>query len=121
MIKETTVKLNEIEIDATGGTNTIVREYKVKRTNRALMLYEDIFKRSLDEISGTLTDMYRVFYCILKANNPTFKYTFDEFVDNVSDENPQAFADYQAYLIKLASEGLNDIVPDKKKAVRKPK
>lgn len=100
MIKEIQVKFRDIE-------------YKVKRSNRSLMFYEDYTKKSIDELSGTLTDMLTIFYCVLVVNNKNFNYSFEDFVD-MTDEYPEAFQKFQAYLIELSLEILSDD-SDKKK------
>jgi hypothetical protein len=100
MIKEITVKFRDVE-------------YLVKRSNRALMFWEDYTKKSIDELSGTLTDMLTIFYCVLVVNNKEFNFKFDEFVD-LTDENPEAFAKFQEYLIDLSLDVLSDDTNKKK-------
>jgi hypothetical protein len=100
MLKEIKVKLNDVE-------------YKVKRSNRAMRFYEEYTKKSVSEITGNLTDITTSFYCILVSNNPDFNLNFEDFSD-VLDDNPEAFLQFQSYLIDLSLEVLSDDT-DKKK------
>jgi hypothetical protein len=115
MLKEIQVKFNEFENDASGNTVTVIKNYKVKRNNRALRHWELINRKSLDELqSGTMTGQQDILYCCLVVNNPDFKYTHDEFID-LLDENPGVFQDFQLYLIDLSLEVFDEIEEDKKK------
>ena len=87
MIKETTVIFNGIE-------------YKIKRSNRALMFWEDLTGKSFEDLKGTLTDMLKYFYSVLVVNNRNFDFTYEDFVD-LTDDNQEAFEQFQSYLISF--------------------
>lgn len=105
MIPETTIKINEVE-------------YKVKRTNRSLLEFEKLTKKSIEEISANLTDMLGIFYSILKANNQHFNFTFEDFVDYLDeyDEEGIAFDMFKDYILSLVNDGAET---NKKKVTRK--
>ena len=69
-------------------------EYKVGFTLRAIDLFEKMTGRSIQEVEGTM-DNVRYCYCTLKALNPEFSYTFEQFID-LLDEQPQLLLDLQA-------------------------
>ncbi|RCW38662.1 Gp15 family bacteriophage protein [Marinilabilia salmonicolor] len=65
-------------------------EYKVKFNFRTFMMFEDMNDKSINNISGKLTDMMSLFYCALKANNKeSFEMDYDEFVDKMDDNAEQ--------------------------------
>lgn len=59
--------------------------YKVRYTFRALMLFEQITSKmfSIDN----LTDQITFFFCLLLANNPDDKLTYEEFIDALDDDS----------------------------------
>lgn len=61
------------------------KEYKVRYTFRALMLFEQITSKmfSIDN----LTDQITFFFCLLLANNPDDKLTYEEFIDALDDDS----------------------------------
>lgn len=61
------------------------KEYKLKYTFRALMLFEQITNKmfSID----TLTDELIFFYSLILANNPDNTPTYDEFIDAIDNDN----------------------------------
>lgn len=96
-------------------------DYKVKRTNRSLMFFENYTKKSIDELSGTMTDILTLFYCVLHVNNENFNFSFEDFCD-ILDEYPQVFSDFQQYLIELNLDVTSEEEqPKKKVTTKKPK
>jgi len=76
-------------------------DYKVKRTMRSIMMFEQITGRSVSEISDKIGDILTFYFCILKAcNKQTMaNVDFDAFVDLI-DEHEEVF--------EQISEALND-------------
>lgn len=98
-MKETKIKIGE-------------NEYKIKQSFRALLLFEELSGKDVSDIKDSVSDILKLFYCILKANNKDiFNYTFDEFIDLI-DENYES--------VDLFSKFLNDIneQPKKNKTVK---
>lgn len=62
------------------------KNYNVKYSLRALFLYEQITGKSF-EITNTM-ETFIFYYCMILANNPDTKLTFDEFIDAI-DTDPQ--------------------------------
>lgn len=78
------------------------RQYTVKQSFRALMLFEEMTNKSVNQINESVNDLLKLFYCILKGNNLlTFEYTFDNFID-IIDEHPEAFQHFNDYLATQA-------------------
>ena len=62
------------------------KNYNVKYSLRALFLYEQITGKSF-EITNTM-ETFIFYYCMILANNPDTKLTFDDFIDAI-DTDPQ--------------------------------
>jgi len=61
------------------------KNYNIKPfTYRALFLFEEIAKKPVSDIA-TFKDQVTYFYCVLKASDKSFEYTFDEFIDLLDD------------------------------------
>ena len=60
------------------------KEYKLKYTIRALLIFEQITERPF-EIRNTM-DNYLFFYCMLLANNPDNLLDWDEFIDAMDND-----------------------------------
>ena len=71
------------------------KEYKLKYTLRALFIYEQITGKVFN--LQTLTDEYLFFYCILIANNPDIKLTFDDLIDAI-DEDVNIMIQFQEFM-----------------------
>ena len=88
-------------------------EYTIKRSFRGLMQFEKLSNKSATDITDNLSDMILLLYCMLSASNQsTFKYSYDEFIDEL-DNNQNIFEDFQKYLIATAEK------EGKKKVVKK--
>lgn len=70
-------------------------EYKLKYTLRALFIYEQITGKAFS-IDKTV-EQYLYLYCLLLANNPEMKLTFDGFIQ-CCDDDPRVMKDLQEYL-----------------------
>lgn len=63
---------------------------------RALFQYENITGQSFNP--KTLQDFCTFFYCVLCSSNKDIDLTFDEFIDEVIDPNPQVMNDFAEWL-----------------------
>ena len=86
-------------------------DYKIGFSFQAIKLYEELTGRSIQE-TKTTWDNLQYCYCSIKALNPDFKLTLDEFVD-LLDENPQLLIDIQF------ATNQNDPVPEPVEATKK--
>lgn len=73
------------------------REYAIKSTIRAMILFEDIINRDVKKGEPripfkleTLLDNYLYFWCIILANNPDNPLDWDEYIDAI-DEDPSLY------------------------------
>ena len=57
------------------------KEFELKQSIRALMLFEQMTEKKASQIEDNLTDTVTIFYCMLKANNKDFDYGFETFID----------------------------------------
>jgi wyosine [tRNA(Phe)-imidazoG37] synthetase (radical SAM superfamily) len=88
-------------------------EYVVKQSFRALIKFEEMTKKSVNEMSTSIADLITLLYCVLAANNrETFKFTYDEFVD-IIDESPDTINQFSKYLEESSDSTTEQ---DKKKA-----
>ena len=75
-------------------------ELIIKKSYRALMLFEEMSGKAIDQMKVSVSDIMLLFYCILKAcNKDKFNHTFDEFID-ILDENPNYMEPFQKYLVE---------------------
>lgn len=90
--------MTEIQLKLNGET------YKIKYSFRALMYFEEMTSKKIDQINENVSDTLTIFYCILKASNrDTFNYTFDAFVDLV-DEFPTSLEVFTDFLQQSANQ-----------------
>lgn len=88
-MEKITIKINE-------------QDYTIKQSFRALMLFEEMTSKTVNQMSESIADIFKLFYCILKANNlNVWKYTFEEFLDLI-DEQPEVFTQFTEYLEEQA-------------------
>ena len=64
------------------------KQYKFKRTMRALFLFEELTGKPFEIKS--LFDNYLFFYCVILANNPDNVLDFDEYIDAL-DNDPDIY------------------------------
>lgn len=91
------------------------KEWVLKRSMTAFLLFEELRKKPISELSNSLVDTLTIFYCILKAKNKNFNYSFDEFVELLDDEI-DALNNFNAYMEKESSKNKSE--SSKKKKVR---
>jgi len=90
--------LKEIKIKLEGN------EYIVKRSYKSLMLFEDITKKTAMQMNESVNDIMILFYCVLKANNKTFDYTLDGFIDAIDNSEDGAMEVFTDYLTSLVED-----------------
>lgn len=71
------------------------KEYNIKYSFRALMIYENITHKSFNP--KTISDMIVFFYSIVLAANKGCELKFDDFLDWI-DENPDKITDFSSWL-----------------------
>lgn len=72
------------------------KKYKIKPSFRAMFLYEEMAKKSIQEMDS-MEDTVKFLYCILKANNKeTFTYGYEEFLD-VLEDNPKLLSSLNGF------------------------
>ena len=92
-------------------------EFIIKQSFRALMLFEEMTSKTINQMGESVSDILKLFYCILKGNNlETFNWTFDEFLD-VIDEEPNSVKVFTDYLQEQAKG--QPAKPAQKKTVTK--
>lgn len=91
------------------------KEWVLKRSMTAFLLFEELRKKPISELGTTLVDTLTIFYCILKAKNKDFNYSFEEFIE-LLDEEIDALNNFNAYMEKEASKVKSE--SSKKKKVR---
>ena len=103
--------MKEIQLSLNGET------FKIKYSFRALMYFEEMTSKKIDQINENVSDTLTIFYCILKASNrDKFNYIFDEFVD-VIDEFPTSLEVFTEFLTESASTAIEPAPKVKKKKV----
>ena len=65
---------------------------------RAMFLFEEMTGKSIVDIK-LLKDQVTYMYCLFKASNEEFDYTFDEFLDILEDD-VQLFTDFVSHISK---------------------
>lgn len=81
------------------------KEYVVKKSMRALLLFEELTGKPMSKIDDSLNNTITLFYCILKVANKDFNYTFDEFIDLI-DENIDSINVFTEYLQSEAKKNV---------------
>ena len=95
------------------------KDLTIKQSFRALMLFEEMTNKTVNEITESVADSMKMFYCILKANNvDTFNWNFEQFLD-IIDEQPEVFTKFNTYLESLQEPAKEPAV--QKKIVNKKK
>lgn len=74
------------------------QEVELRYSMRALFQYENITGQSFNP--KTLQDFATFFYCVLYSSNKDLNLTFDEFIDEVIDPNPQLMNEFAEWLGK---------------------
>jgi len=77
------------------------KEYQLKYSFRALMIYENITHKSFNP--KTITDMIVFFYSIILAANKGCELMFEEFMDWI-DDNPESVNDFSTWLTHMFTQ-----------------
>lgn len=72
------------------------QEVTLRYSMRALFTYENITGQSFNP--KTLQDFCTFFYCVLVSSNKDLDLTFDDFIDEVIDPNPQVMNEFAEWL-----------------------
>ena len=72
------------------------QEVKLRYSMRALFQYENITGQSFNP--KTLQDFCTFFYCVVCSSNKDLDLTFDDFIDEVIDPNPQVMNEFAQWL-----------------------
>jgi len=86
--------MNDLKITING------KDYAVKQSFRALMLFEEMTGKNPLAMNENITDVMMLFYCFLRGANKDFMFEFDAFVD-VVDSNAGIFESFTGYLQDL--------------------
>lgn len=93
-------------------------DYLIKYSFRALMYFEEMADKKIDEYKENVSDLLMMFYSIIKANNKTiFNYTFDEFLDQIDmfPETVQVFTEFMQSMNDEQPQQNSNITAKKKK------
>lgn len=72
------------------------QEVELRYSMRALFQYENITGQSFNP--KTLQDFCTFFYCVVCSSNKDLDITFDGFIDEVLDPNPQVMNEFAEWL-----------------------
>ena len=96
------------------------KEYELKSSFRAYMLYENITGKSFEPT--TMTDIINFFYCIVITSSKDYEYKYNDFLDTL-DENANLMVEFSEWLTneytKNAMLSPEDKPEDSKKKVKK--
>ena len=86
--------------DVSGNTIAVnvYTNYQIKKSYAALLKFEELTGRGVNEMKDNVTDLLTLFYCILSAGNDNFNYTFKDFI-KVIDDNENAVEVFNEYLM----------------------
>lgn len=74
-------------------------EVELRYSMRSLFMYENITGASFNPKS--LQDFCTFFYCVVCSSNKDLDLTFDDFIDEVIDPNPQVMNEFAEWLGKI--------------------
>lgn len=77
------------------------------------MMFEELTEKNVDKMNGSVSELIKLFYCIVKCNN-RFEKSLDEFIDMI-DNDEKAVDSFSDYIKSLASDVTDK---DSKKKVR---
>jgi hypothetical protein len=77
------------------------KEYKIKVTLRAMMIFEQITGKAF-EVKNTMDEML-YFYSILLANNPDCNISFESFINEL-DDNPKLITEFKDLLLEYTDK-----------------
>ena len=74
------------------------KQVELRYSMRSLFSYENITGQSFNP--KTLQDFCTFFYCVVCSSNKDLDLTFDDFIDEVIDPNPQVMNEFAEWLSK---------------------
>lgn len=78
------------------------QEVELRYSMRSLFMYENITGQSFSP--KTIQDFCTFFYCVLCSSNKDLDLTFDDFIDEVIDPNPQVMNEFAEWLGKMMTK-----------------
>lgn len=78
------------------------QEVELCYSMRSLFMYENITGQSFNP--KTLQDFCTFFYCVVCSSNKDLDLTFDDFIDEVIDPNPQVMNEFAEWLSKTVQK-----------------
>lgn len=78
------------------------QEVELRYSMRALFQYENITGQSF--LPKTLQDFCTFFYCVVCSSNKDLDITFDEFIDEVIDPQPELMGEFAEWLGKTMAK-----------------
>ena len=72
------------------------KQVELRYSMRSLFMYENITGQSFNP--KTLQDFCTFFYCVVCSSNKDLDLTFDDFIDEVIDPNPQVMNEFAEWL-----------------------
>lgn len=94
------------------------KEVKLKYSFRALMIFENITKRSFNP--QTVSDIVIFFYSVVLGSNRNINIEFDDFIDYL-DENPEKMNEFSEWLTSVLNKN-KEIQPEvSEKDIKKSK
>lgn len=90
------------------------KEYQLKYSFRALMIYENITHKSFNP--QTISDIVVFFYAIILASNKKCELLFDDFLDWI-DENPNIITEFSEWLTNIFTQQqqISPVTPEQEK------
>lgn len=89
------------------------QEVELRYSMRALFQYENITGQSFNP--KTLQDFCTFFYCVVCSSNKDLDLTFDDFIDEVIDPNPQVMNEFAEWLSKMKNNFLSGAAQSQEK------
>lgn len=74
------------------------QEVELRYSMRSLFMYENITGQSFNP--KTLQDFATFFYCVVCSSNKDLDLTFDDFIDEVIDPQPELMSEFAEWLGK---------------------
>ena len=74
------------------------QEVELRYSMRSLFMFERVANKNFNP--KTLEDFCTFFYCVVCSSNKDLDLTFDEFIDEVIDPNPQVMNEFAEWLSK---------------------
>lgn len=72
------------------------KQVELRYSMRSIFSYENITHQSF--LPKSLQDFCTFFYCVVCSSNKDLDLTFDDFIDEVIDPNPQVMSEFAEWL-----------------------